>query len=193
MASFKLHCQDQFFSEGLYHLIQQAYDTIADAELEELVIPNILVISGKCLFDVFQFIGNIELNQPCFIFCNKNQTRILRGISGLNYCVFFLVDDSVETASIKIRKALHSLQKRSLFDVAYTNETPSLTSSEVKITRLLSDGCSCRVIQDITNFSDKAVSYYKRSSMNKLNVLSTQELIIKFRVLQIIQSQLNHQ
>jgi len=181
-ALFKVHGSDLFFREGLTCLLKQVSSSFPDVGADKNNIPDIWVMSQRCLEETVLFVKNKEKNKVYLVFCNENQMRLLRDTPSVTFCIFFLVTDSVNSIRFRLNKIMQNLTMG--LDIVFNQQKRLvLTALEVYITNLIIGGHSTRTIQEITNRSDKCISYYKRCLMSKINVHSTYELITKLRLL----------
>lgn len=149
-----------------------------------LLIPkiDIWIISQKSLTDVLPFVKRPTPTIPSMVFCSERCQRLLLGNpNDRNLCLFDL-DTSIVRLKQELPKILEMLSLTGRFDCnkGLQNE---LSRMEKETMRHLSMGFTPHRVAQLTHKSVKTISTHKRNSMKRLGVTSSQELMMKVKIL----------
>lgn len=173
---------DRFFVLGVHTVIEQLYREMAARFMSVSALPDIWVFTEDTLTELQPFIRRLYYGRPCIVFGTQRHRRILSEIPGLEKLLFIDVSTSGVTAANHIREAMRSGFRLDVaFDPNYRRSR--LTPREKNILHLLLQGSRVDTVAQLCGCTGKAVSSCKRRIMKKYNVMNTQELIIKSRIL----------
>lgn len=171
---YPIHGNDNYYIYGLNHLLAELFTAEPG---QDIWLPDIWIISN--VRDMFSCIGKLREKPVNVIIGDVRYYRMLSGIPGIGR--LFFVEASLAVAEVI---KCFTFIVRSRGSCARLNEyrapgVAAFSARTRKIIGLLLQGCSPHDIARECGIQAKTVSLYKRSVMQRLNVNSTQELVIK--------------
>ncbi|WP_284064666.1 helix-turn-helix transcriptional regulator [Serratia rubidaea] len=171
---FPLYGRDRYYIYALNALLTTLF--IEEPELEKWV-PDIWLIAE--VRDIFCCIDRLRENSDSVVIGDARHYRLLCGIPGLRWVCF--VDASLAVDEMKqcFKAILRRRPYCSRLGEHRLSDVTAFSARTRKIIGLLLQGFSPHVVARECDIQAKTVSLYKRSVMQRLNVNSTQELVIK--------------
>lgn len=183
--------EDNFSARTLYEVLSAkifepkflVYNSIQEKQDFDYVV---VIFSTSRMVDVFLYMCNVRLflakKTKVIVIGGCEVERIFQGVFFNDLRVFFL------PINLSLPEITRKIIKYICCGVSYVNtsDVNPMTYEERKVLACVLSGCSLRKISELLNKNIKTISSQKRSAMMRLGVKTTAELMIKLRIIELL-------
>ncbi|WP_282808341.1 helix-turn-helix transcriptional regulator [Hafnia alvei] len=179
-TNYQFYSHDAFLTIGVSSLLD--YILSMDISLEPRKL-DILLVSNISLLNIDAFCRGLDTKKSYFVIGSSDAWHMLNGLKGLRLEGFIDISKPLNEIKIDLFFMLKGSKSTNATNICpvQTDET-ILSYREKFVLNCIASGISTSSIAKRLGLSVKTVSSQKRSMMKKLHVYSNQQLIVKARM-----------